>query len=254
MRLNAKPGYASDMRWIYISPHLDDAALSCGGLIWEQARTGIAVEIWSVCAGDPPSGTLSPQAQEMHTRWQSGSPQETLVLRRAEDQNAARRLGAAIQHFPIPDCIYRIGPEGNWLYPDEIFTAPHPAESALVGNLAALLAERLTNYDTLVCPLGLGGHVDHLLTRAAVEKLNRPLWYYADIPYLLRSPLELPEAVHKLTAKNFFISPAGLAAWQEAIAAYPSQLSSLFEDENDMRQRIREYQRQNDGLMLWETI
>jgi len=40
------------MRWIYISPHFDDAVLSCGGLIWEQTHKGITVEIWTVCAGD----------------------------------------------------------------------------------------------------------------------------------------------------------------------------------------------------------
>ena len=29
------------MRWIYLSPHLDDAVLSCGGLIFEQSRQGL---------------------------------------------------------------------------------------------------------------------------------------------------------------------------------------------------------------------
>jgi hypothetical protein len=35
------------MRWIYLSPHLDDAALSAGGLIYEQTQAGIQVEIWT---------------------------------------------------------------------------------------------------------------------------------------------------------------------------------------------------------------
>ncbi|MCE7860069.1 MAG: PIG-L family deacetylase, partial [Chloroflexi bacterium CFX2] len=29
------------MRWIYLSPHLDDAALSAGGWIFDQTRAGI---------------------------------------------------------------------------------------------------------------------------------------------------------------------------------------------------------------------
>lgn len=241
------------MRWIYLSPHLDDATLSCGGLIWEQTHTGIEVEMWTLCAGDPPPGEISPLAQELHTRWQSGSPLQTLHLRRAEDQNAARRLGAAARHFPIPDCIYRRDAQENWLYPQEIFTPLRPAENTLLEQIAALLEKNLTNYDTLVCPLALGGHVDHLLTRAAVERLKRPLWYYADIPYLLRNPQEINQASLGLSPNTFFISPAGLSAWQDAIAAYPSQISSLFEDERDMRQRIREYSQQNDGLLLWEA-
>jgi LmbE family N-acetylglucosaminyl deacetylase len=47
------------MRWIYLSPHFDDAVLSCGGLIFEQARQGIPIEIWTIFAGNPPPGPLS---------------------------------------------------------------------------------------------------------------------------------------------------------------------------------------------------
>jgi len=39
------------MRWIYLSPHFDDAVLSCGGLIFDQTCGGTAVEIWTVFAG-----------------------------------------------------------------------------------------------------------------------------------------------------------------------------------------------------------
>lgn len=41
------------MRWIYISPHLDDAVLSAGGLIYEQTRAGHEVEIWTFMCGFP---------------------------------------------------------------------------------------------------------------------------------------------------------------------------------------------------------
>jgi len=42
------------MHWIYLSPHLDDAVLSCGGIIWQQVQSGHQVEIWTICAADPP--------------------------------------------------------------------------------------------------------------------------------------------------------------------------------------------------------
>ncbi|MBN2499463.1 MAG: PIG-L family deacetylase, partial [Anaerolineales bacterium] len=57
------------LKLIYLSPHLDDVALSCGGLVWEQAQAGMAVEVWSVCAGDPPPGELSEYARSLHARW-----------------------------------------------------------------------------------------------------------------------------------------------------------------------------------------
>ncbi len=252
MLTRANSAILENMRWIYLSPHLDDAILSAGGLIWEQTHTGIPVEIWTICAGNPPSEELSEMAAKLHQKWGGDSPLDTVRLRRAEDQNAARRVGAATLHLPIPDCIYRRSKTGSLYYPDEVFTAPNPAEQALVEQIRAMLAERLTRHDTVVCPLTIGGHIDHRITRAAAEQLGRPLWYYADIPYLIDHPAELPSAASGLSPKNFFTSQQGLSAWQEAIAVYASQLSGLFDDEQDMRQKIREYCQRNNGVLLWE--
>ncbi|PKN93591.1 MAG: hypothetical protein CVU44_09600 [Chloroflexi bacterium HGW-Chloroflexi-6] len=240
------------MRWIYISPHFDDAVLSCGGLIWEQTHTGIPVEIWTICAGDPPPGPLSPFTQEMHDSWQTGTPQETVALRRIEDQNACRRVGALAVHFSVPDCIYRRTQTGSLLYPDGIFGGQNPRDAAVIDEVVGLVSEKLNQYDVLVCPLTLGRHVDHLMVRAALEKVGRPLWYYADIPYYFRDPAQLSEASSGLATKNFYISAEGLQAWQESIAAHKSQIKMLFDDEGDMRQKIREYAQKFDGLHLWE--
>jgi LmbE family N-acetylglucosaminyl deacetylase len=240
------------MRWIYISPHFDDAVLSCGGLIWEQTHTGIPVEIWTICAGDPPAGPLSPFAQAMQDSWGTGTAEQTVALRRIEDQNASRRVGALAVHFPVPDCIYRRSQTGSLLYPDGIFGGPNPRDTAVIDEMVHLLSSRLNQSDTLVCPLTIGGHVDHINVRAAVERLGRPLWYYADIPYLFRSPEELVRSVEGLSARNFYISPDGLQAWHESIAAHKSQISALFEDDADMRQKIRNYAQQHEGLRLWE--
>ncbi|HET8705788.1 MAG TPA: PIG-L family deacetylase, partial [Pseudomonadales bacterium] len=242
----------ADMRWIYISPHFDDAVLSCGGLIWEQAHSGVNVEIWTICAGDPPPGNLSAFATMLHQKWQTGDGYETVALRRAEDKNAARRVRANPIHLNVPDAIYRRAVGVGPLYTEDIFVPIHPADKA-VDEIAAMLAQKLTNYDTVVCPLAVGGHVDHVITRAAVEKLGRPLWYYADIPYFLTYPDKLAPATQRLSSRTFFVSSRGLTAWQNGIAAYASQISSLFADTADMRQKIREYLRQFDGLRLWEA-
>lgn len=240
------------MRWIYLSPHFDDAVLSCGGLIWEQTHSGITVEIWTVCAGNPPPGPTSDYAAGMHKVWNTNSAQETVELRRTEDRNAGRRVGALVQHLSIADGIYRRTETGTLVYPTSVFSEPNPRDAKLSDNIAEQLLERLTQYDTLVCPLSLGGHVDHRITRMAAEKLKRPLWYYADIPYLLRYPETLAPTVSGMSSKNFFISNKGLSAWQDSIAAHASQISSLFADEQDMRQKIKEYLQSNGGLPLWE--
>jgi LmbE family N-acetylglucosaminyl deacetylase len=240
------------MRWIYVSPHFDDAVLSCGGLIWEQTHTGVPVEIWTVCAGDPPPGPLSPFAQAMHDEWKTGGGLETVALRRIEDQKSCRRVGALAVHLPVPDCIYRRSQTGSLLYPDGIFGGPSPHDKAVIEEIAGLISARLNRYDVLVCPLTVGQHVDHLNVRAALERLGRPLWYYADTPYFFRTPEQLPEVTAGLAARNFYISAEGLQAWQESIAAHQSQINILFEDDADMRHKIREYAQRFDGLRLWE--
>ncbi len=71
------------MRWIYISPHLDDAALSAGGFIYEQILDDNPVEIWTIVCGFPPPGELTPFAQALHQEWGTGSAEETVRTRRA---------------------------------------------------------------------------------------------------------------------------------------------------------------------------
>lgn len=241
-----------NMRWIYISPHFDDAVLSCGGLIWEQTHSGVSVEIWTVMAGDPPVGAESSLAQQMHADWQTKNALETVAIRRSEDQNAARRVGAVIRHLSFPDAIYRRSKTGTLYYTEGIFVPPNPRENDLVNEITRQVAENLTQYDTIVCPLAIGGHVDHVVTRKAIESLGRPLWYYADVPYTMRNPDALAPATREMTGKSFFISAQGLAGWQESIAAHASQITSLFADVPDMRQKVKEYAQNRSGITLWE--
>lgn len=244
----------SNMRWIYISPHFDDAVLSCGGLIWEQTHSGIPVEIWTVNAGDPPPGAVSDLISRDHATWKTGTPQETVALRRIEDQSAARRVGATVKHLNGVDAIYRRNSSGELMYTRSVFEPIHPDDNNIVQEVAGLLTRGLTQYDTLVCPLALGGHVDHVITRRAAESLGRPLWYYADIPYLLRHENELAPAIQTMNGKTFFISSTGLAAWQESILAYTSQIPSLFPDGENMQTQIKKYCKSRNGLCIWDEI
>ncbi len=244
--------FNANMRWIYISPHFDDAVLSCGGLIWEQTHSGIPVEIWTVMAGNPPPGPVSELITRDHANWKTGTPQETVALRRIEDQNGARSVGATVRHLNTVDALYRRTDTGSLLYTRTVFDPIHPRDTGVVEAAAQQIAENLTQHDTIVCPLAIGNHVDHLLTRQAVEKLERPRWYYAEIPYTLKNTSELEAATAHLKGKTFFISPQGLAAWQKGIAAHASQLSTLFENLQDMRQQIKNYHLSRSGLTIWD--
>jgi LmbE family N-acetylglucosaminyl deacetylase len=258
------------MTWIYLSPHLDDAAFSCGGLIAQQNLSGETAEIWTICAGDPPPGPFSPFAEALHFLWQAG--REATALRRAEDSLACARLSAACRHLPLPDCIYRRagldyweasspahpGQEpGAYLYPDRdaIFGDLHPLEAGLVNILAQKLDEMLPPEAEVVCPLTLGGHVDHKLARQAVELLGRRLWYYADYPYAREHGKEIATLeADGWRRQCFSISQTALLAWIQAIAAHRSQISTFWQDDSAMQADIQAYFDQSGGAILWKMV
>ena len=240
------------MRWIYISPHLDDAVLSAGGLIYEQTRAGMDVEIWTCMCGFPPDAELSPFAQVLHYQWGMPAAAEVVEARRAEDVKAAGIVGAKTFYFDFLDCIYRRGRNGEWLY-FNVFVPPLDEEQDLPARIAETIAARLNPTDQLVCQLGLGSHVDHVLVRRALELLGRPLLYDVDIPYLFNSPEDLAPQTAGLQENVHSISGAGLKAWQDAISAYASQISSLFEGTAGMQAQIRQYWMDHNGLRLWSV-
>jgi LmbE family N-acetylglucosaminyl deacetylase len=257
------------MDWIYLSPHLDDAALSCGGLVWEQqgAESAGSVEIWTICAGDPPAGVVSPYAESLEARWGTGP--QAMAVRRAEDLASCRKLGASARHFPIPDAIYRRSPaDGLPLYASEeaLFAGLSPLENELVTGLQSELDGALKPQVELVCPWGIGGHVDHLLVRAAAQGLNRRLWFFADYPYVVRSQSggsmgeeamilgsfsAQPIPAREAKSAVFPVSEQGMLAWVEAVAAHTSQISSFWSGPAEMERDLRAYRQAVGGVQLW---
>ena len=242
------------MRWIYISPHLDDAILSCGGLIKEQTSTKTQVEIWSICAGDPPTGNLSPFAMTQHAKWGLGV--DAPALRRVEDVTACQIVGARYRHLPFLDCIYRQSNDGTWLYPSEqsIFGELSVEDAGTLYTLRTFLATILKADDILVIPLSVGNHVDHQLVRNAAETLKRPLLYYADAPYVINHPEKIIDITRNFKSQLYNFSLRSLDSWQEASQAYISQLDVLFEGVENMHATIASYYQKEKGLSLWKPI
>lgn len=240
------------MRWIYISPHLDDAVLSCGGLIREQTSSRTQVEIWTICAGDPPAMELSSFAKLQHTQWGLGL--DATNHRRAEDINACKIIGARYRHLPFRDCIYRQSRDGNWLYPSEesIFGELSVDDASTIYTIQTFLATILKADDILVIPLSVGNHVDHQMVRIAAEELNRPLLYFADVPYVINHPKKLLEAIQNFEPLFYNCSPQSLTSWQDASQAFASQMDVLFENTENMRSTLDLYFQKAKGLYLWK--
>jgi LmbE family N-acetylglucosaminyl deacetylase len=244
------------MVWIYLSPHLDDAVLSCGGWIWHQVQKGHTVEIWTICAGDPPHQPLSPYARSLHDRWKIEG--NTVTQRRTEDLEACALLGARARHFLFPDCIYRKKPgTGEFLVmgDEDLFHPSLPlSERRWISQLVSWLKTALPATYTLVSPLALGGHIDHHLTRAVAEALApQCLWYYADFPYANRigvSETALPDSHYH--AVDFALSEEAFRMWIQAITCYRSQLSTFWKDLDALHHELNAYYQNNRLSILWK--
>jgi LmbE family N-acetylglucosaminyl deacetylase len=225
---------------LYISPHLDDATLSCGGRMWRQAQTGERVRVVTIFAGPPlPDAPLSPFAREMHAQWGLADP---VAARQEEDSAALALLGVKGAYWPYVDCIYRHTAEGGFLYDSEeaLFGEVQPVDGALVaeltGRLQTLTCEQAS---TIYAPLAVGRHVDHQIVRRAVTGLEGVV-YYEDYPYAARPgaleaalgdvgqignlPYIFPE---QWQAEHVTLSQEALEAKIAAIACYGSQLTTL---------------------------
>lgn len=224
----------ADYGHIVLSPHLDDAALSCGGRIAALAAAGEAVLVVNICSGRPaPDATFSPFAQANHARW--GLPAaEAVTLRLAEDERALETLGADSLQLDQLDAIYRM-PEA---YVDDatLFGELAP-DDPLPTALATILAGLVARFpDALFyAPLGVGHHVDHQATYRAATTLaatRTSVAYYEDYPYVAVAGALAARLAALGGAEGFMPLVSAidttLARKVGAVEAYTSQIGTLF--------------------------
>lgn len=242
-------------KWIYLSTHFDDVVLSAGGMVWEQTQKGDQVEIWTICAGDPPEGIpLSDYAEMLHTFWELGD--DVPYKRALEDAACCAVLGANYRRYTVPDCIYRFLPGSNnpvVVLPDDIFAPLEPDETHLIAPVANFLRKNISPDAEVVIPLAVGNHRDHCLTRKAAERLGIPLWHYVDYPYMIQKEYHLADWIPAgCKTYEVNITPAGLKAWQDGFAKQHSQIILFWPDEMEMRKAIEDYLGQGYGFTIYK--
>jgi LmbE family N-acetylglucosaminyl deacetylase len=232
---------------VSLSPHLDDAVLSCGGFIHHLTQQGQPVLILTLMAGDPPDPLPdTPIVNDLHSRWQAGyNPSAT---RRREDEAATAVLGASVQHLELGDCVYRMA-GGRALYPSEesLFGEVQPDDPAI----DFLRHTVLPGYQALYAPLGVGYHVDHQIVRDWARSLAG-VKFYTEYPYH-RDTIAIDRALaHFAPAQprpqRIALNDADVSAKIRAIACYESQISTFWADHTAMANETRTIMQAADGV------
>jgi LmbE family N-acetylglucosaminyl deacetylase len=212
---------------LILSPHADDAVLSCGGLLVQHADA-VVVTVFSGDAPVPRRPALARLALP--------------AQRRAEDTRAMALLGCHHQLLGLPDAIDRRDAAGQSIYSNlaDLFGAVLPADAARCSEIQAAVKSQLGER-ILLCPLGVGAHVDHQLCAHVGRRLaaeGHSVWFYEDAPYVF------PDTGSSLQSDSVLLAARRLRAnirgtWDLAISAaskeqilacYSSQIEALFGD------------------------
>ena len=156
-------------RAVFISPHLDDAVFSCGGRIAQLVKEGPVLVL------------------NIFTRYLSEVKIRGVVLgeeRYLEEEAAARFLGYESRNLGELDVSFR---RDAYKKLGNIFRPPVAEDLGWLPDLRAKVFAELEKleYDQLFVPLGIGWHVDHVLTYQLFEPWfgRDGLLYYEDAPY-----------------------------------------------------------------------
>ncbi|CAM4446566.1 LmbE family N-acetylglucosaminyl deacetylase [Paenibacillus endophyticus] len=234
------------MKHLFLSPHLDDAAISCGDYIDNLVRTGHAVTVMTVFTGS--AERLSMLARIIHKKFRLRD-EEVMDVRLQEDRSACTLLGADTIHLGLPECLYRFDEKGGPTYRklNELFETDPSREPAASKEIISSLGDiDFTQYDLIYIPLGVGRHIDHLLVREAVELVASTsfplskLMYYRDLPYLDygTDPNWRSELAKGMEEVCIMLPSLSLRKKLAAIERYRSQLRMLWPSRFRMLRQI----------------
>lgn len=205
-----------------LSPHLDDAAFSCGGLLAVLRDAGwrtVVATVFTRSVSSPTGFALACQLDKG-----LAATVDYMALRRAEDAAACALLDAEWQWLDFAEAPHRGYDSAPALFGpmhDDAWRDISPAIAALLVELRP---------DLVLSPSGMGGHVDHRhVIRAALPLVPAGRHaFYRDAPYAIRNPgaprhVDIPGMV----CANVNIA-AGLDRKIAASTAYVSQVGFQF--------------------------
>jgi hypothetical protein len=215
---------------VVLSPHLDDAVFSCGALLAHLAPRHRITVVSVFTAAAPPPWSLP--ARRALRALGTKDARDLFGQRRAEDLEVLEGLGVTAAHLGFTDALFRVRAGGRPAYRTFRFDALRGRVAACDAGLAAEVGARsgeiarACGAGVVFAPLGIGRHVDHLITRAAAPHLGLRTVYYSDFPYSRTSGPDAGFVGREGLVPHRWLS--GRAENSRRIAGYRTQFAGLF--------------------------
>ncbi len=185
--LNNKKNY------YFISPHLDDAILSAGALIYELKERGRVKIITVFTKGD-----------------------KSFLKRKVEDKNVCRFLKVGYLHLDFTDVMWR---------KRTVIKKEEKLKKEITDKLMKIINDKR---GVVFAPLSIGDHTDHKMVSEICRDNLTDVIYWEDYPYNLKSKIAPPFI--KRNNLSFFEYKKNLFIKEKLIKFYSSQIQSLFGD------------------------
>lgn len=236
----------------FISPHLDDAVLSAGSLISYLAkRTRVVVATVFTRAEDPPY-THSAKVYLKQCGYKDAN--QLFVDRCREDRRVCRLLGAEavqlgfvdalwrrrIEYKPWDRWVGRILPEWNHRYPvyrwhivsGNTHKDDQEMKQKLVWELRRLVSGLGEDQYSIFSSLGIGNHIDHVLTREACMEAFERLTVWSDFPYNVRKDASVVLPEDRILKRRWLplTLHEKMPDKKKMIQLYQTQIAAMFPD------------------------
>jgi LmbE family N-acetylglucosaminyl deacetylase len=232
-------------RLLILSPHPDDVAFSCADHVKKWQTRNVDVTVCTVFTKFK-TPKLSRDAKKYLTDSQCPNPLFFEKIRKKEDKDALSFLKTSSIDANLTDGLFRTY-HHQAIYNSfgKLFSGKINKHDRFTFNkLSSYLKRAEKKYDFIIAPIGIGNHIDHLLTNICAKQVISPnkLLFYYDVPYYFN--LKLWEIYH---LKQFLLSKKTMIFTSQekikCLSLYPSQLPLIIHNHQNFffNQKLQYY-------------
>lgn len=229
----------------FISPHLDDAMLSCGDLIRTLAHESQITVINVFTEISPPPLTFS--AKAFIKQCGKIDAIELFKQRREEDYIVYKSIGVNVKNLGFIDAQWRkkgklnfVQKKLSYILPEIIHIYPVYRWHIVNGKISIWDKKMMENIKISIldiinknanylvfCPIGVGGNVDHRIVRnCCLDIFDKNIILWSDFPYNSKHKLDFKDVLNY----REFIFNFDKFKKEELIKLYRSQYEALIND------------------------